>query len=809
MSTVVVNDLRHEMDESVVVSPTATKRKPRTGGPKPGDVKTSFLIRTLPRECNPTPVPTGGLSASASGLLSPLGNRVGGKQDAELEILELDNPFDDITEEKLKKLTGSQDLERVTSLQISVDSTKQSVEVIGELLPSLQQLRLQQSSLSSFRDLGTSLRPLRILWAMHCHISDLDGIGALLNLQELYLQHNNVSDISPLTMHEELRVVDLEGNRVADIGQVEQLAFCPQLTSLNLTGNPVETVEHYRQIVANFVPQLASLDDRAFPYSERVKLSDLEIDAAIQKHRDQLLADAPVSDTASSLRPMGANEISSPHQFSYSSSTASLNGLPVDSHNDDSGSRLTHGTDIVFAGNVSSALRRHRHEAETGSTRDLHHFSGSSSETSSVNSRPPSSHGLSDRPKTPARRISITDTLDRARELDTHKLKSRDAILDELKTWQLDSVGTSQIGVPRDTDYIEDSSSIRSRSRRKGSVDGISASEAAAAATRARLERRPNTSSGVLRNGVNVREAFVEVAGGSSNCPPRPISRGGSSRQRGSSSGTSGVDILILDGGDDSKRPCSPTKTPRGIFTTTSSSKKSLGHHHDWNLEVLSPKVDISSAKRHLPTSLTSKQQLKRSLASQKRASEKTEDDDGSSDSDADDELSVCPAVATEFGSPTPVPKTAFFNVAESLNAIEKWRDELEYDAEDTAILSVASLQESCLSPRAGAAKETTSISISGQKNASTNQQNSPTRQQQQGQNLALGPGNHESDRQIAQLLKEKHGQLKTRDGFRAYFRGIEKERLEGILRQTFADHDKVRRRMQIMTGLFRHELQC
>ncbi|POM61866.1 hypothetical protein PHPALM_29056 [Phytophthora palmivora] len=765
MSTLVVGDLRHEMDANVVAATTSSKLKPSVGGPKPGDKKTTFLIRTLPKECNPTPVPTGGLSASASGLLSPLM-----RQETELEILHLENPFDDITEDKL-------------------------------------------SSLNSFRDLGTSLRSLRILWAMHCKISDLDGIGALVKLQELYLQHNNVTDISPLTMHDELRVIDLEGNRVADIGQIEQLAFCPQLKSLNLTGNPVETVEHYRQIVANFVPQLVSLDDRALSDNERTKLSDSNIDAAIRKHQDQLQVEIPVNAT----RSTGSNDINSPRHLSYSSSTASLNGLTVDSpHHDDSGSRLTHGTDIVFAGNVSSALRRHRHEAETGPTHDLISSTGGSSE-GSVNSRPASSHSLPDRPKTPAQRISITDTLDRARELDTHKHKSRDAILDELKTWQLDSVGTSQIGVPRDTNealYIEVTSLNRSRSRRKGSIDGISASEVAAAAVRARLERRPNTSAGVLRNGVNVREAFVDVAGGSSTCSPRPSSRGGSSKQRGSSSGTSGVDILILDGGDDSKRPCSPTKTPRGIFISTSSCTKALGHHHDWNLEVLSPKVDISTAKRHLPTSLTSKQQLERSLASQRRNSGIAEDDEDSGDSDADDESSVCPAMATVFGSSTPVPKTAFFNVAESLNAIEKWRDEMEYDAEDTAVLSVASLQHNCLSPRSTSVyvEKTTRASITDKKTPNSgNKQNSPTsptRHQEQNKKNALGPGNSAGDHQLVQLLREKHGQLKTRDGFRSFFRGIEKERMECILRQAFADNDKFQRRMQLMTGFFRHDLQ-
>ncbi|KAF1792200.1 Leucine-rich repeat domain, L domain-like [Phytophthora cactorum] len=666
------------------------KRKP------PADVKTSFLIRTLPRECNPTPVPNGGLSAIASGVLSPIMNRLS-KLEPELETLQLDNPFDDITEDKLRKLTGSQDLERVTSLQISIDSTKQSVEVIGELLPSLQQLRLQQSNLSSFRDLGTSLRSLGSLWAMHCQISDLDGIGALLNLQELYLQHNNVSDISPLTMHEELRI--WKGIKSLILAKSNNW-----LTSLNLTGNPVENVKHYRQIVANFVPQLVSLDDKALSNSERIKLSDSEIDFVIQTHRDQLQADASASEV---VRAMVPNEIRSPRQLSR---------FP---RAEDSGSRLTHGTDIVFAGSVSSALRRHRHEAETGSAFNL---GGSEDSASSVSSRPSSSHGLPERPKTPAQRISITDTLDRARELDTHKHKSRDAIFDELKTWQIDSVAL----------YLEDTTtSNRSRSRRKGSIDGVTGREAATGAIRARLERRPNTSAGVLRNGANVREAFVDMARGSS-------------KRRGSSSGTSGVDILILDGSDDSKRPCSPTKTPRGIFTTTSSCTKALGHHHDWNLEVLSPKVDISTAKHHLPTSLNSKQQLERS---QRR--EKAQGNDDSSDDD----------------DPTPVPKTAFFNVAESLNAIEKWRDEMEYDAEDTAILSVASLQQAVF-------------------------------------RRAL------SDHQLVQILREKHGQLKTRDSFRSFFRGIDKERLESVLRQAFADPDKVQRRMQLMAGFFHHELQ-
>lgn len=106
-----------------------------------------------------------------------------------------------------QQVTGRQDLSRVTSLRISVDAGKQSVEVVGELLPSLQQLTLENSVLYSFRDLGTSLHSLQVLSVARSGITDLDGIGALTCLQQLYVQHNRIADISPLSMHEELQVV--------------------------------------------------------------------------------------------------------------------------------------------------------------------------------------------------------------------------------------------------------------------------------------------------------------------------------------------------------------------------------------------------------------------------------------------------------------------------------------------------------------------------------------------------------------------------------------------------------------------------
>lgn len=76
---------------------------------------------------------------------------------------------------------------------------------------------------------------------------------------------------------------------------------------------------------------------------------------------------------------------------------------------DHSGSKLTHGTDVVFAGNLTSALRRRRSEATSGPAVDTDYES--------------------------ERRESITDTLDQASDFETH---SRTEILTALKAWKME-----------------------------------------------------------------------------------------------------------------------------------------------------------------------------------------------------------------------------------------------------------------------------------------------------------------------------------------------------------------------------------
>lgn len=78
---------------------------------------------------------------------------------------------------------------------------------LGVILPRLSELRLERgSTLASFRDLGSSLLGLRVLWVSACGVRHLDGVGALAGLEELYLAFNDVDDLTSIAMHERLEV---------------------------------------------------------------------------------------------------------------------------------------------------------------------------------------------------------------------------------------------------------------------------------------------------------------------------------------------------------------------------------------------------------------------------------------------------------------------------------------------------------------------------------------------------------------------------------------------------------------------------
>mmetsp|Transcript_111288 Transcript_111288/g.278619 ORF Transcript_111288/g.278619 Transcript_111288/m.278619 type:complete len:243 (-) Transcript_111288:574-1302(-) len=185
------------------------------------------------------------------------------------DMLQLNALFEEFvdegfSEEFFQQYTGSDDLQEVENLEMQVDAVNgcQRCEMIGELLPNLQQLRLSQSRICTIRDLGTSLSNVKVLWLCRSSLQDLGGVTTMPALEELYISFNDVRDLSPLWMHETLQVLDLEGNLVDDFEEIRVLQAVQSLRELSLGSNPVCKFEDFsREAVLEALPQLEVLDD--------------------------------------------------------------------------------------------------------------------------------------------------------------------------------------------------------------------------------------------------------------------------------------------------------------------------------------------------------------------------------------------------------------------------------------------------------------------------------------------------------------------------------------------------------------------
>lgn len=190
---------------------------------------------------------------------------------------------DYLSPSKLQEISCSNDLSKVTQIEMVVDTSETSLGNFGQYLPQLIQLKLNNSLIPTLRDIGTSLQNLQILWLSRCKLNDLDGISSILNLKELYISFNNVSDLSSICFLESLEVLDLEANLISDIEQIDYLSMLNQLSILTLTGNQITNLPKdsyngntYREYIITKLPQLEILDDLSVKYSEDNNLKNLQ-----------------------------------------------------------------------------------------------------------------------------------------------------------------------------------------------------------------------------------------------------------------------------------------------------------------------------------------------------------------------------------------------------------------------------------------------------------------------------------------------------------------------------------------------------
>jgi len=231
----------------------------------------------------PPPLPSTPCIAGTSGPKFPKVQVLPLRTDVLLSSSLFEELDDGITPDFLRHHTGKDNLEEVDFLEMQVDavSGSQRVESLGECMPNLKQMRLNQSAICTVRDLGTSYVQLRVLWLCRSALQDLGGITAMPVLEELYISFNDIRDLSPIYTHDSLQVLDVEGNLIEDFDEVASLQTVITLRELTLNSNPLCKSESFsRAAVLEALPQIEVLDDILRGEEAPEPLQDLELEDA-------------------------------------------------------------------------------------------------------------------------------------------------------------------------------------------------------------------------------------------------------------------------------------------------------------------------------------------------------------------------------------------------------------------------------------------------------------------------------------------------------------------------------------------------
>lgn len=170
----------------------------------------------------------------------------------------------DLNEKFLASALGGievSELATLNKLELRVDTTCHSLQVTGEILPSLEYLKLNDSIIGSFRDVGTSFKNVRVLHIARCELKEVQGIQAFEQLEELYISYNEIPDLFDISFCEHLQILDFEANNVSSIDNLYYLRRLSKLTDLNLKHNAVTKEFSYHAKIKENVPNLQILDD--------------------------------------------------------------------------------------------------------------------------------------------------------------------------------------------------------------------------------------------------------------------------------------------------------------------------------------------------------------------------------------------------------------------------------------------------------------------------------------------------------------------------------------------------------------------
>ncbi|KAH9490600.1 hypothetical protein Btru_033787 [Bulinus truncatus] len=230
-----------------------------------------------------------------------------------------------ITEDLIQKITKETNLDLILSLNLTLSKEAgKKIKYIENLdrLRKLQTLNLSNNSIEKMERLDKLLR-LQDLNLSNNKITKIEGIENLTALQTLNLNDNLVEHV-PLWLSKKLkalRTFKIARNKINSLSEVAKLKSLPDLILLDLTGNHLVTLPHYRLYIIFHLRTVEILDNQTITDKERQlsleRFSNDEVEQLEKKLEEEELKYRQLKDSHSrSLHEKSIQETSQ-HQLEF------------------------------------------------------------------------------------------------------------------------------------------------------------------------------------------------------------------------------------------------------------------------------------------------------------------------------------------------------------------------------------------------------------------------------------------------------------------------------------------------------------
>ncbi|KAK3605923.1 hypothetical protein CHS0354_017828 [Potamilus streckersoni] len=178
-----------------------------------------------------------------------------------------------ITEDLLKKVTKEENLEMVTTLNLTLSKEGgKKIKYIENLerLKRLQVLNLNSNIIEKMERLDKLLKLKELNLSNNC-ITKIEGLENLTNLQVLNLNANAIEHI-PIWMGKRLkalRVFHIAKNKLESLNELSKLKPLPDLTQLTVAENPLAEQSHCRHYLIFHIRTLEVIDGQPVNDRER------------------------------------------------------------------------------------------------------------------------------------------------------------------------------------------------------------------------------------------------------------------------------------------------------------------------------------------------------------------------------------------------------------------------------------------------------------------------------------------------------------------------------------------------------------